>query len=217
MNDGRVGISNQTWIRLGRVWILTVWGGEKPSLTRSVAVPNALKMKPNPTISLKYHYSLDCKLFLKNLQHRVLQTQFVLLNPNESSMSSQDQVLVSFLSHIALSFDGAVLGLSLAYVAVRTIQKFTLTSAALHKITHAPSVSVSDLRSLLEDTASEDNGSSGDGKIVIVRGTVDAKSAVDGSWKALWPGVLISRESGDRGVVLQRTQTVTVLWFCLFG
>ncbi|CAI8607893.1 unnamed protein product [Vicia faba] len=123
-------------------------------------------------------------------------------------MSSQDQVLVSFLSHLALSLDGAVLGLSLAYVTVRTIRKFTFTSAALRKITHAPSVSVSDLRSLLDDTASEDNGNnSGDDRIVIVRGTVDAKSAVDGSWKAFWPGVLISRESGDKGVVLQRTQT----------
>ncbi|CAK8560448.1 unnamed protein product [Lathyrus sativus] len=134
-------------------------------------------------------------------------------------MSSQDQALVSIISQLALSFDGAVLGLSLAYVAVRSIQKFTLTSAALRKITHAPSVSVSDLRSLLDETVSEDDGNnSGDGKIVIVRGTVDAKSAVDGSWKALWPGVLISRESGDKGVVLQRTQTcIYSEWKGLFG
>lgn len=131
-------------------------------------------------------------------------------------MSSQDQLLVSLLSQLVLSFDGAVLGLSAAYVAVRSIRKFTVTSAALRKITHAPSVPVSDLRSLLENVSEDNRKNSGDGKIVIVRGTVDAKSAVDGSWKALWPGVLVSRESGDKGVVLQRTQRVTNCLFCVF-
>jgi E3 ubiquitin-protein ligase MUL1 len=130
-------------------------------------------------------------------------------------MSSQEQALISLLSQLALSFDGAVFGLAVAYVAVRSIRKFTVTSAALQKISHAPSVSVSDLRSLLTETDSDAEGYSDDGKIVIVRGTVDAKSAVDGSWKTLWPGVLVSRESGDKGVVLQRTQTVTVSSFCL--
>ncbi|XP_050873831.1 E3 ubiquitin-protein ligase SPL2 [Lathyrus oleraceus] len=133
-------------------------------------------------------------------------------------MSSQDQLLVSLLSQLVLSFDGAVLGLSAAYVAVRSIRKFTVTSAALQKITHAPSVPVSDLRSLLENVSEDDRKNSGDGKIVIVRGTVDAKSAVDGSWKALWPGVLVSRESGDKGVVLQRTQRcIYSEWKGLFG
>lgn len=127
-------------------------------------------------------------------------------------MSSQEQALVSLLSQLALSFDGAVLGFAVAYVAVRSIRKFTLTSAALRKITAAPSVSVSDLRSLLTET----DENSDEGKIVIVRGTVDAKNVVDGSWKALWPGVLVSSESGDKGVVLQRTQTVTVLFLFFY-
>ncbi|WJX92251.1 RING-type E3 ubiquitin transferase [Trifolium repens] len=133
-------------------------------------------------------------------------------------MSSQEQALISLLSQLALSFDGAVFGLAVAYVAVRSIRKFTVTSAALQKISHAPSVSVSDLRSLLTETDSDAEGYSDDGKIVIVRGTVDAKSAVDGSWKTLWPGVLVSRESGDKGVVLQRTQTcIYNEWKGLFG
>jgi len=126
-------------------------------------------------------------------------------------MSSQEQAIVSLLSQLALSFDGAVLGFAVAYVAVRSIRKFTLTSAALRKINAAPSVSVSDLRSLLTET----DENSDDGKIVIVRGTVDAKNAVDGSWKTLWPGVLVSSESGDKGVVLQRTQTVTVFFYAI--
>lgn len=133
-------------------------------------------------------------------------------------MSSQEQALVSLLSQLALSFDGAVLGFAVAYVAVRSIRKFTLTSAALRKITAAPSVSVSDLRSLLTETDENSDGNSDEGKIVIVRGTIDAKNAVDGSWKTLWPGVLVSSESGDKGVVLQRTQTcIYNEWKGLFG
>ncbi|XP_019425633.1 PREDICTED: E3 ubiquitin-protein ligase SPL2 [Lupinus angustifolius] len=132
-------------------------------------------------------------------------------------MSSQDQALVSLLSQIALSFDGAILGFAFAYAAVRSLLNFTATSAALRKLRTAPSLSVSDLRSILTESSDED-GNSGDGKIVIVRGTVDAKSAVDGSWKALMPGVLVSRESGDKAVVIQRTQTcIYNEWKGLFG
>jgi E3 ubiquitin-protein ligase MUL1 len=133
-------------------------------------------------------------------------------------MSSQEQALVSLLSQIALSFDGAVLGFALAYAAVRSFLKFSASSSALRKLRHAPSISVSDLRSLLDETTSDSDGNSDDGKILFVRGVVDAKSAVDGSWKPLRPGVLVSRESGDKGVILQRTQTVTLFSFvCLFA
>lgn len=124
---------------------------------------------------------------------------------------------MSLLSQLALSLDGAVLGFALAYAAVRTLFKFTATYSALHKLRHAPSLSVSDLRSLLADTPASD-ADSADGRIVIVRGTVDAKSTVDGTWKTLRPAVLVSRESGDRGVVLQRTQTcIYNEWKGLFG
>ncbi|KAK7255713.1 hypothetical protein RIF29_29132 [Crotalaria pallida] len=132
-------------------------------------------------------------------------------------MSSHDQALASLLSRLALSLDGAVLGLALAYAAARSLLNFSVTSAALAKLRSAPSLSVSDLRSLLSET-SNDDGNSSDGKIVIVRGTVDAKSAVDGSWKPLKPGVLVSRESGDRAVLIQRTQTcIYNEWKGLFG
>ncbi|QCE02384.1 baculoviral IAP repeat-containing 2/3/4 [Vigna unguiculata] len=133
-------------------------------------------------------------------------------------MSHQEQALVSLLSQLALSFDGAVLGFALAYAAIRTLFKFSATSAALRKLRRAPYLSVSDLRSLLADTPSDADSTSDGGTIVIVRGTVDAKSAVDGSWKTLRPGVLVSRESGDKGVILQRTQTcIYNEWKGLFG
>jgi len=119
-------------------------------------------------------------------------------------MSSHEQALVSLFSQLALSFDGAVLGLALAYAAVRSVLKFTANSAALGKLRAAPSLSVSDLRSLLESSDGDADGC----KLIIVRGTVEAKSAVDSSWKSLRPGVLVSRESGDRAVIVQRTQTV---------
>lgn len=130
-------------------------------------------------------------------------------------MSSHEQALVSLFSQLALSFDGAVLGLALAYAAVRSVIKFTANSAALGKVRAAPSLSVSDLRSLLESPDAE--GNSGDCKLVIVRGTVEAKSTVDNSWKSFRPSVLVSRESGDKAVVVQRTQTVFFFYHYLLG
>uniref|UniRef100_A0A803QQW7 RING-type E3 ubiquitin transferase n=1 Tax=Cannabis sativa TaxID=3483 RepID=A0A803QQW7_CANSA len=125
-------------------------------------------------------------------------------------MSSQEQALLSLLSHLAFSGDGAVLGLALAYAAVRSILKYRTTSSALKKLRKAPSVKVSDLRSVMaidnSDTSNESQSS--DGKILIVRGTVEAKSVIDGSWKSLRPSVLVSQESGEKAVIIQRTQTV---------
>lgn len=114
---------------------------------------------------------------------------------------SVDQAAAAVLSQIALAADGAVLGLTLAYVAVRSILKYSSSSSALRKIHDAPSVRVSDLRSLLS--------TSDDGKIIVVRGSVEAKSVVEGNWKSLRPSnALVSPESGEKGVVLLRTQTV---------
>ncbi|XP_012574098.1 E3 ubiquitin-protein ligase SPL2 isoform X2 [Cicer arietinum] len=133
-------------------------------------------------------------------------------------MSSQEQALASLISQLALSFDGAVLGLTVACIAVRSIRRFFTTSAAIRKINRAPSLSVSDLRSILDENDSDGDGNSDYGKVVIVRGTVDAKSSVDGSWKTLWPGVLVSRDSGDKGVIIQRTQTcIYSEWRGIFG
>ncbi|CAN0906954.1 E3 ubiquitin-protein ligase SPL2 [Linum grandiflorum] len=140
-------------------------------------------------------------------------------------MSSHDQALVSIVSQLALSFDGAVLGVALAYAAVRSFLKFTDRSKALTKVRNAPVLNVSDLRSLLDappplshqdqnlqlDRGPSANASTSTScqKLVIVRGQVEAKSVVDGSWmSSLMPTLLVSHESGDKAVVIQRTQTV---------
>uniref|UniRef100_A0A7C9CTV0 RING-type E3 ubiquitin transferase n=1 Tax=Opuntia streptacantha TaxID=393608 RepID=A0A7C9CTV0_OPUST len=116
-------------------------------------------------------------------------------------MSAGDQAAVAILTQVALAADGAVLGLALAYVAVRSFIKFAATSSALRRISDAPSVKVSDLRSLISDEA-DANGE----RLVVVRGTVESKSAVDGSWKSLWNDVLVSHDSGERAVVILRSQ-----------
>lgn len=125
---------------------------------------------------------------------------------------------MSLISQLALSLDGAVLGAALAYAAVRSLLKFTTTSSALGRIRQAPSSSVSDLRSILTVEDSSSDESQLFEKIVVVRGTVEAKSAVDPSWKSFKPNILVSRESGDKGVVVQRTQTcIYNEWKGFFG
>ncbi|KAD2394025.1 hypothetical protein E3N88_41002 [Mikania micrantha] len=100
-------------------------------------------------------------------------------------MSVHDQAAVAVLSQVALAADGAVLGLALAYIAVRSLLKLKTTSSALNKVKKAPSVSVSDLRSIISNPSDRDTDttSSGDEKLVIVRGVVETKSVVNGNWK----------------------------------
>ncbi|KAA3479200.1 E3 ubiquitin-protein ligase SPL2 [Gossypium australe] len=130
-------------------------------------------------------------------------------------MSSHEQAVASLISQLALSFDGAVLGAALAYAALRTIFRFTATSTALRKIRGAPYFRVADLRSLLE----EDRSDSPEEPIVVIRGAVEARSATDlRSLKSLKSNVLVSQESGDKAVIIQRTQTyIYHEWRGLFG
>ncbi|PWA76710.1 E3 Ubiquitin ligase [Artemisia annua] len=125
-------------------------------------------------------------------------------------MSVHDQAAVAVLTQVALAADGAVLGLALAYVAVRSVLKFKTTSSALHKLKNAPSVTVSDLRSVLTDD-------DGDNQIVIVRGVVETKANVTGGWMN-HNNVLHSHESDEKAVILQRTQTcIYNEWRGFFG
>ncbi|XP_071716509.1 E3 ubiquitin-protein ligase SPL2 [Rutidosis leptorrhynchoides] len=132
-------------------------------------------------------------------------------------MSVHDQAAVAVLSQVALAADGAVLGLALAYIAVRSVLKFKTTSSALNKVKNAPFVTVSDLRSVLSNSSDEstDTDTSAEERLVIVRGVVETKS-VNGSWKK--PNVLISHESNEKAVILQRTQTcIYNEWRGFFG
>lgn len=73
----------------------------------------------------------------------------------------------------------------------------------------APTVAVSDLRSLLENSDSGDDGGDSVKQVVIVRGNVEAKSAVESGLKNLRNnGVLVCRETGDTAVAIQSTQMV---------
>lgn len=130
-------------------------------------------------------------------------------------MSSPEQALASLLSQLALSFDGAVLGVTLAYVAVRSLLKYSSASSSLRKIRSAPSLHVSDLRSILSVQDSSQSQPL-DQNLIVLRGTVEAKSAFDSNWKTFKPNVLVSQESGDKAVVIQRTQTVRFLLFILY-
>lgn len=143
-------------------------------------------------------------------------------------MSAHDQAAVAIVAQIALAADGAVLGIAVAYVAVRSLLRYSFASSALRRIRKAPSHSVADLRSLLADSGFQPSSdspepqstsqASSDETLVIVRGSVDAKSTVDGSWKSLRPNILVSHESGEKGVVLQRTQTcIYNEWRGFFG
>ncbi|GAB2220040.1 hypothetical protein Droror1_Dr00007682 [Drosera rotundifolia] len=134
-------------------------------------------------------------------------------------MSARDQAVAALIRQAALAGDGAVLGVALAYVAVRTFIRFASTSYAARLIRAAPSIAVSDLRSLLSGSDGDGDGDGGAAaKLVVVRGAVEAKSAVDGSWKNLWPDVLGSKESSAKGVVIQRTQScIYNEWRGLFG
>ncbi|KAM0020294.1 putative transcription factor C2H2 family [Helianthus debilis subsp. tardiflorus] len=132
-------------------------------------------------------------------------------------MSVHDQAAVAVLSQVALAADGAVLGLALSYIAVRSVIKYKTTSSALNKVKKAPSVSVSDLRSVLSNSSDHDaDTSSSDEKLVIVRGVVETKSAVNGNWKK--QNILVSHESNEKAVILQRTQTcIYNEWRGFFG
>ncbi|KAL8223607.1 hypothetical protein R6Q57_019082 [Mikania cordata] len=133
-------------------------------------------------------------------------------------MSVHDQAAVAVLSQVALAADGAVLGLALAYIAVRSLLKLKTTSSALNKVKKAPSVSVSDLRSIIYNPSDRDTDttSSGEEKLVIVRGVVETKSVVNGNWKK--QNVLVSHESNEKAVILLRTQTcIYNEWRGFFG
>ncbi|XP_068659497.1 E3 ubiquitin-protein ligase SPL2 isoform X3 [Aristolochia californica] len=121
-------------------------------------------------------------------------------------MSSYDQAVAATLTQIALAYDGAFVGMTLAIAAIKTILKYRSSSSALARIRRAPSVSISGLRSLVPSSPDE-NSSAIDENLVIVRGQVQPKSAVDGKWMGFRDKVLVSEETGERAVIVQRTQT----------
>nr|GMC53871.1 E3 ubiquitin-protein ligase SPL2 [Ipomoea batatas] len=113
-------------------------------------------------------------------------------------MSAPDQAAAVVLSQLVMAADGTMIGLALAFIAVRSVIMFKATNSALYQIKEAPYVRVSDLRSVVSEHG--DSNQSDDGKLVIVRGTVEAKSVVAND-------VLVAHDSGEKDVIVQRSQT----------
>ncbi|KAM1464132.1 hypothetical protein ACFXTO_043837 [Malus domestica] len=121
-----------------------------------------------------------------------------------------DNVFVSQLFRFVLSWYDAVLAVSLACAIVHPVFNFTFTSSSISKLCDAPAIKVSNLRSILPLDQSD--------KLVVVRGTVEAKFAVDSTWTSLKSGVLISKETNHRAVVVDNTKMCLVQeWKGLIG
>ncbi|GFP90578.1 mitochondrial ubiquitin ligase activator of nfkb 1 [Phtheirospermum japonicum] len=126
-------------------------------------------------------------------------------------MSMHDRATAAMLAQLAMAADGAVFGLGVAYVAYRSIRKYRVTSLALGKIRQAPAVEPSDLRSVINSSHEDGEASTSTadcGKLIVVRGAVEVKSVADRNWKGLrGANVVMSRASGEEGVIVQQTQT----------
>uniref|UniRef100_A0A1D1Z1F6 RING-type E3 ubiquitin transferase n=1 Tax=Anthurium amnicola TaxID=1678845 RepID=A0A1D1Z1F6_9ARAE len=132
-------------------------------------------------------------------------------------MSSRDQTAATVVATVATAFDGAIAGLTLAFVAAKSWAKYLRSSSSLAKVRSAPSAHISDLRSILssdEDPAAAGPSSPAGEKLVVVRGEVQTR----------WPagsksnGALVSQGSGERAVIVQRTSTCLYSeWRGIFG
>nr|XP_009408765.1 PREDICTED: E3 ubiquitin-protein ligase SPL2-like isoform X2 [Musa acuminata subsp. malaccensis] len=109
------------------------------------------------------------------------------------------------LARLAVACDGAILGLALAAVSAASWVKYATTSAALDRISCAPSAPISGLRAILSsaDYLNEDP------LLVVVRGRVQPSSAVealsDGAVSET-NGVLTPRGSDEMAVAILNTQ-----------
>ncbi|KAK9081488.1 hypothetical protein Syun_030812 [Stephania yunnanensis] len=136
-------------------------------------------------------------------------------------MSSNDRTL-DLISRIAFASDGLVSGLALAYLAVETWRKYIFTSSALRRVRRAQPVQISDLRSILASSDSDDEHKSVSDSslpnLVVVRGLVKPRSSVDGNWMNSKSGVVTSINSDEPAVVLQKSQTYMYnLWTSFLG
>ncbi|KAM1219255.1 hypothetical protein ACFX2G_047348 [Malus domestica] len=118
-------------------------------------------------------------------------------------MSLHERAVINLFSQLALSYNGADLGVVLACAAARTVIKFAYTSSALLKLRNAPYVKVSGLRAILAPDESQPS----DAKLVVLRGTVEAKSAVVGKWNSLKSGVFVSRGNKEQCRRRSKNQT----------
>lgn len=138
-------------------------------------------------------------------------------------MGSHEEELCAALTRIALAGDGVVLGLGMALVAIRTWLRFYSHSRALKKLEDTPASRISDLRSLVVEDTQVNSGlerspSKRGELLVIIRGKVDTKAAVDSQWRRKDNELLTSHSAGEKAVIVERTQTCLYNeWRGLFG
>lgn len=128
---------------------------------------------------------------------------------------SRNELLIEWLAKAAVFGDCAVLGVASVIVTSRLITLYFADSSALKRIKLAPEIRVSDLKTLISLQGEGERGI--DDMMVVVKGTVEATSNLDVGLKISVPAVLVSQQTGDVGVALQRTQMVCltdfVEWF----
>ncbi|GLJ12588.1 hypothetical protein SUGI_0194080 [Cryptomeria japonica] len=123
-------------------------------------------------------------------------------------MASHEQEISQAITRIALAGDGAVLGLGLAVIAIRTWLKYNSNSKALAKVQATPVSRIRDLRMLLSD----DKGTE---QLVMVRGEVQPTAFAEATHGE---GVLTTPNSGDEAVIFLKSQTCLYNeWRGLFG
>ncbi|KAK8941393.1 hypothetical protein KSP39_PZI010128 [Platanthera zijinensis] len=120
------------------------------------------------------------------------------------------------MARVAMACDGALLGVALAICAASSWIKYLASFSSLERIRDAPSVRISELRSLL---SASDGDREDEGRLVVVRGQVQPKSVLDSSWPTSKNrSTLISEGSGERAVIVQQTQTCLYNeWRGIFG
>uniref|UniRef100_A0A0V0I2M0 RING-type E3 ubiquitin transferase n=1 Tax=Solanum chacoense TaxID=4108 RepID=A0A0V0I2M0_SOLCH len=94
--------------------------------------------------------------------------------------------------------------------------EFKANSSALHKIKDARLVGISDLCSL---PSSSDSNVNSESKLVIIRGIVEAKSALEGNSNSFRANVLSSQDdSAEKAVILQHTRAFfNIQWRGIFS
>ncbi|KAH7294995.1 hypothetical protein KP509_27G027900 [Ceratopteris richardii] len=114
-------------------------------------------------------------------------------------MDSSEEELCAALTRVALAGDGVVLGLSMAFFAIRTWLRFYSQSRAVHQLEDIRVSRIADLRELISTMETK--------PLVIVRGKVNSKFSLDSQWRRKEDGLLITHNGASKAVIIQRTQT----------
>lgn len=154
-------------------------------------------------------------------------------------MESSDDEICAVLTGMALAGDGVVLGLGIAVLAIRTWLRFYSHSRALSQLEYTPVSRIADLRTLISEDPHCHKESRGpessrglscagirssssqqqQGKpVVIIRGKVSTKAAVDSQWLRKEDNLLTAHNAAEKAVIVQSTQTCLYNeWRGLFG